>query len=448
MRILLEAKELPNKWYSIVPDLPFALSPLMSPSGYPLGEHDLSSLAPHSIIKQELGREESEVQIPEEVRQLYSEWRPTPLFRAERLEKQLGTPAKIFYKYEGGSFSGGHEINTAIAQAYYASREGVKCVTTATGNGEWGASLAIACNYFNIKCRVYMVRSSYDEKVYGRCLMEILGAEVIPSPNESTGIGKKVLSETPDSPGSLSIALSEAFGDASKNDDTKFCWGTIMNHVLLHQSIIGLEAKMQMRRADSNPDIIIGAVGGGSGFGGLSFPFYRDRKQGARMIAVETAAAPSLSKGRYSYDYADAGEFPVLLQMYTLGHGFVPPGIRAGGMRYHGMSPLISALYREKQIESRTCTQRQAFQAAVSFARTEGFIPSPESSYALKVVIDEALACKEQKERKNILFVMSGNTNTDIVTFKDFIEGAVEDQPFLEERVQDALQKLPSVTSD
>lgn len=448
MRISLETKELPNKWYNIIPDLTFSLSPLLSPSGFPLGYHDLEPLASRYIINQELERKERDVPIPAEVGQLYSEWRPTSLYRAERFEKKLETPARIFYKYEGSSLSGSYEANTAIAQAYYASREGVKRVTTATGNGEWGASLAIACNYFNIQCRVYMVRSSYDEKVYGRHLMEILGAEVIPSPNESTHTGKKILSEIPGSLGSLSIALSEAFEDASSHDDTKFCWGTIMNHVLLHQTIVGLEARLQIRRADSTPDIIIGAVGGGSGFGGLAFPFYRDRKQGLRMIAVETASAPSLSKGRYTYDYADAGGFPVLLRMYTLGHGFVPPGIRAGGMRYHAVSPLISALYREKQIEARAYTQRQAFEAALSFARAEGFIPSPESSYALKAVVDEALACKERKERKNILFVLSGNTNLDIVTFKDFIEGAVEDQPFIEEQVQAALRGLPAVSQD
>lgn len=448
MRIPLETKELPDKWYNIVPDLPFSLPPPMSPSGFPLMRSDLESLAPNSIISQELEKSKREVEIPEEVRKLYSDWRPTPLYRAERFEKLLETPARIFYKYEGSSFSGGHELNTAIAQAYYAAQDGAKYVTTASGNGEWGASLTMACNYFNIKCRVYMVRSGYEERIYGHYLMKILGAEVIPSPHESTYTGKNILSETPDSPGSLSIALSEAFEDASSHDDTKFCWGTIMNHVLLHQSIIGLEAMKQLRQADSNPDIIIGAVGGGSGFGGLIFPFYRDRKKDLRMIAAETASTPSLSKGRYSYDYADAGKMPLLLRMYTLGHGFVPPGIRAGGMRYHGMSPLISALYREKQIEARVCTQRQALEAAVSFARAEGCIPSPESSYALKVVVDEAMNCKKEKERKNILFILTGNNNTDIITFKDFIENAIEDQPFLEERVHHALQELPAVSSD
>jgi len=406
---------------------------------------DLEPLAPHSIIHQELERKERDISIPDEVSKLYSEWRPTPLYRAERFERSLGTTARIFYKYEGGNPSGSYEANTAIAQAYYAARDGVKRITTATGNGEWGVSLAIACNIFNIQCRIYMVRSSHKEKTYGRHLMEILGAEVISSPSKRTQVGKKALSETPNSLGSLSLALSEAFFDARSHDDTKFCWGTIMNHVLLHQTIIGLEAQQQMHRADGNPDIVIGAVGGGSGFGGLAFPFYRDRKKGLRMIAVETACAPSLLKGSYSYDYADAGNFPVLLKMYTLGHSFVPPGIQAGGMRYHGMSPLISALYREKHIEAMICTQRQAFEAAVSFARAEGFIPSPESSYALKVVVDEALACKERKERKNILFLLSGNSNLDIVTYKKFLKGAIEDQPFMEDQVNAALQELPTI---
>ena len=448
MKISLETKELPDKWYNIVPDLDFPLSPPMSPSGYPLGVNDLLSLASRSIIDQELEKQKKDIPIPTQVRDLYSEWRPTPLYRAERFEKSLATPARIFFKYEGSSFSGSHEANTAIAQAYYASREGARQLVTATGNGEWGASLAAACNYFNTRCRVYMVQSSYEEKVYGRHIMEILGAEVFPSPSENTATGRKVLSENPHSPGSLSIALSEAFDDAMGHDDTKFCWGTVMNHVVLHQTIIGLEAQLQMRRAGAYPDVLIGAAGGGSGFGGLVFPFYRDRKRGLRMVAAETAAAPSLSKGRYAYDYTDSGRLPVLLKMYTLGHGFVPPGIRAGGMRYHGISPLVSALYREKQIEARTCTQRQAFEAAVAFARAEGIIPSPESSYAIKIVVDEALACKEGKESRTILFVLSGNSNIDTGTFKDFLEGSVEDQPFLEQQSDQALQQLPEVASD
>jgi len=321
----------------------------------------------------------------------------------------------------------------------------VKRIVTATGNGEWGVSLAIACNYFDIQCKVYMVRSSYEEKVYGRFAIEILGAEVIPSPSEKTLTGKKILAQNPQSPGSLSIALSEAFEEAAAHDDTKFSWGTVMNHVLLHQTIIGLEARIQMRQAGANPDIIICAVGGGSAFGGLVFPFYQDRKRVTRIIAVETAACPSLSKGRYAYDHGDAEGLTPLLKMYTLGHSFVPPGIRAGGMRYHGISPLVSALYREKQIDAKTYTQRQAFEAAITFARAEGLVPSPETSYTVAAVVDEALTCKQKNERKNILFLLDANSNLDLAPFKDFVEGAVEDQPFQEENVKVALEKLPEV---
>jgi tryptophan synthase beta chain len=447
MRISLESNKMPNKWYNIIPDLDFDVPPMMSTSGYPLSHHDLEQLATYSIIDQELEREKRDISIPKEVQNFYSEWRPTPLYRAEKLEKSLETPARLFYKYEGYSPSGSHEMNTAVAQAYYAlHEESVKRIVTATGNGEWGASLAIACNHFGIQCKIYMVRSSYEEKPYGRYIMEILGAEVVPSPSEKTRTGKKILSQNPDSPGSLSIALSEAFEEATTQDDIKFSWGTVMNHVLLHQTVIGLETKIQMRQAGASPDVIICAVGGGSGLGGLAFPFYQERERGTRIIAVEAAAAPSLSKGRYAYDYGDTeGLFP-LLKMYTLGHSFVPPGIHAGGMRYHGISPLVSALYREKQIEARTCTQRQAFEAAIAFARTEGLIPSPEAAYTVAAVVDEALACKQKKERKNILFLLNGNSNLDLDAFKDFVEGAVEDQPFPREHVQAALKKLPKIT--
>jgi len=448
MRINLDPKQLPDRWYNIVPDLDFPFPPPMSPTGYPMSARDLDPIAPHAIGLQEIERKEREIPIPKEVRELYLEWRPTPLYRAERLERTLGTPARIYCKHEGSSFSGSHEANTALAQVHYAASEGVKRLVTATGSGEWGASLAIACNYFGIRCRVYMVRSSYEEKVYGRHVMEILGAEIVSSPSESTRVGRKVLGEDPDSPGSLNIALSEAFENAYAHDDTKFCWGTVMNHVVLHQTIIGLEARLQMRQADAYPDILIGAAAGGTSFGGLVFPFCQDQKRETRMVAVETAAAPSLSRGRYAYDYADAGGLSALLKMYTLGHGFIPPGIRAGGMRYHGISPLVSAFYREKKIEARTSTQSQAFAAGITFARAEGFIPSPESSYAVRAVIDEALACKEKKQRKNILFVLSGNSNLDVDTFRGSLDGTVQDQPFLEDRVEKALKELPEVASE
>jgi tryptophan synthase beta chain len=290
-----------------------------------------------------------------------------------------------------------------------------------------------------------MVNSSYQEKVLGRFLMEVLGAEVISSPSDSTRTGKKVLSQNPHSQGSLSIALSEAYEEAASNDDAKFSWGTIMNHVVLHQTIIGLEARLQMRKARAKPDIIIAAVGGGTAFGGLAFPFYRERKRGMRMIAVETAAVPSLTKGRYAYDYGDAEGLSPLFKMYTLGHSFVPPGIRAGGMRYHGISPLVSAMYREKRIEAKSYSQHEALEAAITFAQTEGFVPSPESAYAVKAAMDEALACKARKERKNILFLINAHSNLEIDLFKQFLEGTVEEQPFQESQVQTALEKLPQV---
>ena len=448
MRFIPDTKDMPDKWYNIIPDLEFALSPAMSPSGYPLSQHDMASLSPSPLIEQELERKRRDISIPQELRTLYSEWRPTALFRAERLERRLDTPARIFYKYEGGSPGGGYEFNTAIAQAFYASRDGMKSIITATGDGEWGASLAIACNYFNIKCRVYMIKSSYNEGEHGRYVMEILGAEVIPSPSEYTGTGKNILIKEPNSPGSLGIALGEAFEDAMGRDDTMFAWGTVMNHVILHQTFIGMEAKQQLKRAGFQPDICIGAVAGGSGFGGLVFPFYQEIKHGMQAIAVETAAAPSLSKGRYAYDYADSGRLGPMLQMYTLGHSYIPPGIRAGGMRYHGISPLVSALYREKRIEAQSYTQRQAFEAGVTFARSEGFVPSPESSYTVKAVIDQALACKEKKERKNILFMLSTNSTMDIAIFKDFLEGAIEDKYLIEEQFEDAIMDLPQIALD
>jgi tryptophan synthase beta chain len=445
MRISLDTKELPDSWYNVIPDLGFPLSPSMSPSGYPVGTHDLDPIASAAIIEQELETKRNEIPIPSEVREIYSDWRPTPLYRAERFEERLETPARIFFKYEGGSPSGSHEFNTAVAQAYYANQEGAKGIVTATANGEWGASLAIACNYFNIHCKVYMVRASYEEQPYGLAMMEILGAEVIPSPSENTRAGEKALSQDPQSPGSLGIALSEAFEDARNHEDRKFAWGTVMNHVILHQTLIGIEARLQLRKARADADIICGAVGGGSAFGGLVLPFYRDRSRGTRMIAVETAAAPSLSKGRYAYDYGDAEGLSMLLKMYTLGHSFVPPGIRAGGMRYHGISPLISALYREKQIEAKVYSQRQVFESAVTFARAEGFVCSPESAYTLKAVIDEALICKENKERKNILFALSTNSNLELATFKDFLEGAIEDKFISDEQVEAGIRSLPQM---
>ena len=445
MIVPLETKKLPDKWYNVIPDLAFAVPPPTTGTGHPMGPHHLADIATGSIIRQELEDDEREVPIPQRVRDLYSEWRPTPLYRAERWEERLGTPARIFYKYEGGSPAGTYEANTAIAQAYYASQEGVRELVTATTTGEMGIALAIACNYFDLKCSVFMVGSSYESRPYGRHIMELLGADVISSPSPNTSAGREALGRDPESPGSLSLALSEGFAHTYDHEDSKFCWGTVVKHVVLHQTIIGLEARLQMRQAKAYPDAIIGAVGGGSGLGGLAFPFYRDGKQGTRIIAVETAAAPSLSKGTYRYDYADAAGMSALYKMYTLGRKFVPPGIRAGGMRYHGISPIVSALYREGEIEARTHTQRQALEAAVSFARAEGIVPSPESSYTVKAVMDEAVECRETRQRKDILFMLNANGNLEVTTYKEFLEGAIEDQPFLEKEVSDALSESTGI---
>ncbi|MDD4874386.1 MAG: TrpB-like pyridoxal phosphate-dependent enzyme [Dehalococcoidales bacterium] len=443
----MDIKETPDSWYNIIPDLEFSIPPVMNPSGYPLNHHDLEYMAPYPIIDQELERKERRIAIPEEVRDIYSNWRPTPMYRAERLEKSLGTTARIYYKYEGCSPTGSHEMNTAIAQAYYAAQDkDIKCVVTATGNGEWGASLATACTYFGIKCKVYMVRSSYEEKAFGRYLMEILGAEVIASPSDKTPAGRKALARDPYSQGSLNVALSEAFNEANSRDDAKFLWGTVMNHVLLHQTVIGIEAKAQMHKAGSDPDIIICAIGGGSAFGGMVFPLYPGRKADTRIIAVEAACCPSLSRGRYAYDYGDAEGLSPMLKMYTLGHNFVPPSARAGGMRYHGLSPLVSALYREKQIEAKTYSQRQALEAAITFARVEGLVTAPETAYALAAVFDEALKCKERNERKNILFLLNASGNLDLDTFKEFIGGAMEDPASSEENINAALGQLPEIS--
>jgi tryptophan synthase beta chain len=446
MRINSETKDIPSRWYNIIPDLDFQVPTPISSNGYPITYNDMEQLSSSAIINQELERKVREISIPKEIMAFYSNWRPTPLYRAENLEKMLGTSARLYYKDEGSNSSGGHEMNTALPQAYYASKEkGVKCIVTATGNGEWGAALAIACNYFGLKCKVFMVRSSYEQKPYGRYIMEILGADVIPSPSSTTKFGQKEIAENPNSQGSIGLALSEAFEDAASHDDTKFAWGSVMNHVLLHQTVVGLEAQNQLRRIGVSPDIIISAVGGGSSFGGLVFPFYPDRGKNTRMVAVESASAPSLSKGQYTYDYSDAKGLTFLLKMYTLGHGFVPPGIRAGNMRYHGVSPLISALYREQKIEAKSYRQHQAFEAAISFARAEGMIPSPESAYAIKAAMDEALSCKDKNESKNILFVVDANSNLDLETFRDFVDGSLETMPSPEKEIQEALTNCPAI---
>jgi tryptophan synthase beta chain len=446
MRLNLDIKEIPNRWYNIIPDLDFQVPVPMSRSGYPLTYNDMEPFSPPDIIDEELNRKNREVPIPAGVLSIYNNWHCTPLFRAVDFEKAIGTSARIFYKDEGANPSGSHKMNTAVPQAYYAAKDkNVKCLGTAAGSGEWGVALAIACNYFDLKCKVFMLRSSYDEMPYSRYVMEILGAEVVPSPSLTTQYGRKEIESNSSSEGSIGLALSEAFEDAASRDDTKFAWGSVMNHVLLHQSIIGLEARSQMKKAGANPDLIVSSVAGGGGFGGLAFPFYPERSRNTRFIAVESASAPSLSRGSYAYDYSDAKGIAYMLKMYTLGHGFVSPGIRAADMRYHGISPLISTMYHQNKIEARAYTQHQAFEAAVMFARLEGSVPSPASAYAIKAVMEEALQCRDKNSSRDILFSMDANSHFELDALRDFTRGSLETLESPEKHIQAAIGALPGI---
>ena len=447
VKILLEESELPTHWYNLVPDLPKPPDPVLHPgTGQPIGPQDLAPLFPMALIAQEVSAEPS-IEIPDEVQAVYRLWRPTPLYRAERLEKALGTPAKIFYKYEGVSPVGSHKPNTAVPQVYYNKQEGVTRIATETGAGQWGSALAMACNFFGLECKVYMVKVSYHQKPYRRSLMEIYGAQVVASPSQDTNAGRSVLDADPDSPGSLGIAISEAVEDAATRDDTKYSLGSVLNHVLLHQTVIGQEARKQLEKADAYPDIVIGCIGGGSNFAGLAFPFVRDKLAGRsiRLIAVEPLACPTMTKGVYAYDFGDTEQLTPLVKMYTLGHTFMPPGIHAGGLRYHGMAPLVSALYDQGVIEAVAEPQTGVFAAAVQFARTEGIVPAPESAHAIKRTIDEALACKEAGESKTILFNLSGHGNFDLAAYDAYFAGRLEDYVYPSEKVEEALAHLPRV---
>ncbi|MGH3106391.1 MAG: TrpB-like pyridoxal phosphate-dependent enzyme, partial [Rubrobacteraceae bacterium] len=392
-KFLLDEKALPESWYNLVPNLPFRLDPPLHPgTREPVGPEAFAPLFPEEIIRQEVTGE-PRVPIPEEVREIYSLWRPTPLFRARRLERFLDTPAHIYYKYEGVSPTGSHKPNTAVPQAYYNREEGVRRLTTETGAGQWGSSLAFACGIMGLECTVYMVRVSYDQKPYRRVMMQTYGAEVHASPTDLTQAGRNILEEDPASPGSLGIAISEAVEDAVKNDDAKYSLGSVLNHVLLHQTVIGQEALSQMELAGEYPDVVVGCVGGGSNFGGVAFPFIRENlKKGksTRIVAVEPASCPTLTKGRYTYDFGDTAGTTPMMKMYTLGHSFVPSGIHAGGLRYHGDAPSLCGLVKEGVVEAKAVQQTAAIDAAVRFARAEGIIPGPEPSHALRTAFDEA----------------------------------------------------------
>ena len=444
----LDEQDLPRQWYNIIPDLPTPLDPPIHPgTKQPIGPDDLSPLFPMGLIMQEVSQDRY-IDIPDEVRDVYKLWRPTPLFRAFRLEKALGTPAKIFYKYEGVSPAGSHKPNTAVPQAYFNKQEGVKRLTTETGAGQWGSALSFACQLFDMECKVYMVKASYYQKPYRRSMIETWGASVIPSPSEETNAGRGILAQSPDSPGSLGIAISEAVEDAATRDDTKYALGSVLNHVLMHQTVIGLECKAQLEKMDMYPDIVIGCVGGGSSFAGISFPFIPDKLQGkskTHFIAVEPEACPTLTRGQYTYDFGDTAEMTPLMKMYTLGHTFVPPAIHAGGLRYHGMAPLLSLLSKAGVMEARAEHQNAVFNAAVQFARAEGIIPAPEPSHAIKVAIDEALKCKESGESKVILFNLCGHGHFDMASYDSYFAGSLDDYAYPQEEVMKALEGLPQV---
>ena len=448
-KYLLDERDIPTKWYNIQADLKTPLAPPLHPgTGQPIGPADLAPLFPMELIKQEVSRERW-IEIPDQVREAYRLWRPSPLYRARRLEKALGTPARIYYKYEGVSPAGSHKPNTAVAQAYYNKKEGVTRLSTETGAGQWGSALAMACQMFGLQCKVYMVKVSFQQKPYRRIMMETWGAQVVASPSPDTQAGKKMLEQDPNSPGSLGIAISEAVEDAATRDDTKYSLGSVLNHVLVHQSIIGLETKKQLEKADDEADIVIGCAGGGSNFAGLAFPFAADKLTGKnkkmRIIAVEPAACPSLTKGTYTYDFGDTVGLTPLVKMHTLGHGFIPPPMHAGGLRYHGMAPLVCKLYDEKVIEARAVKQVATFEAAMQFARTELILPAPESAHAIRAVIDEAVLCKKEGKKRTIVFNLSGHGHFDMAAYEAYLTGKLQDYEYPAEKIAEALRGVPQM---
>jgi tryptophan synthase beta chain len=448
-KIVLGDKDIPTKWYNIMADLKTPPAPVLHPgTGQPIGPADLAPLFPMDLIKQEVSQERW-IEIPDEVRDVYKLWRPSPLLRARRLERALGTPARIYYKYEGVSPAGSHKPNTAIAQAYYNKKEKVARLSTETGAGQWGSALALAAQMFGLQCKVYMVKVSYQQKPYRRVMMETWGAQVVASPSADTQAGKKILEKDPDSTGSLGIAISEAVEDAATRDDTKYSLGSVLNHVLMHQTVIGQEAKKQLEKFDDEADVVIGCAGGGSNFAGLSFPFAADKLTGKRkklrIIAVEPSACPSLTKGVYTYDFGDTVGMTPLVKMHTLGHGFIPAPLHAGGLRYHGMAPLVCKLYDEKVIEAVAVPQIATFQAAIEFARSEGIIPAPESAHAIRVVIDEALRSKKEGKKQAILFNLSGHGNFDMGAYEAYLAGKLQDYEYPAEKIAEALRGVPKL---
>ncbi|WP_406636279.1 TrpB-like pyridoxal phosphate-dependent enzyme [Amycolatopsis sp. WGS_07] len=445
-KYILDEADLPTQWYNVVPDLPEPPPPPLHPgTREPVGPADLAPLFPQALIEQEVTSERY-IDIPEEVRDVYRLWRPSPLYRARRLEKALGTPARIYYKYEGVSPVGSHKPNTAVPQAFYNAAEGVTRLTTETGAGQWGSALAFACATFGLSCEVWQVRASYDQKPYRKLMMETFGAQVYPSPSDRTAAGRAILAENPQSTGSLGIAISEAVEQAAADPGARYALGSVLNHVLLHQTVIGEEALRQFEMAGDTPDVLVGCTGGGSNFGGLAFPFLREKLAGRMnpvIRAVEPAACPTLTRGRYAYDFGDTAGLTPLLKMHTLGHGFIPDPIHAGGLRYHGMSPLISHIYELGLIEALAIGQQECFAAGVQFARTEGIIPAPEPTHALAACIQEALRCKETGEEKVILTALCGHAHLDLPAYGAYLAGEMVDNELPDTALEESLAALP-----
>ena len=448
VKYLLDERDIPRYWYNIVADLPVPPPPVLHPATHqPVGPEDLAPIFPMAVIEQEVSRER-EIEIPEPVRDIYRQWRPSPLYRARRLEKVLDTPARIYYKYEGVSPAGSHKPNTAIAQAFYNKQEGIKRITTETGAGQWGSALALAGSFFGLEIEVFMVKVSFQQKPYRRSFMETFGARCIASPSELTAAGRAILAEHPDSTGSLGIAISEAVERSVERDDTKYALGSVLNHVMLHQTVIGLEALKQFELADDYPDMVIAPTGGGSNFAGITFPFLGQQLRGGRaieLIAVEPSACPSLTRGRYAYDFGDTAHLTPLVKMHTLGSTYVPPGFHAGGLRYHGMAPLVSHITELGLVKPRAYTQLQCFEAGMQFAKAEGIIPAPEANHGVRAAIDEALRCREEGVSRAILFNLCGHGNFDMQAYRDYLDGKLMDLEYDEGEIAMALAGLPSV---
>ena len=447
-KILLDEGEMPTHWYNVIPDLPAPPPPPLHPGTHdPIGPDDLAPLFPMDLIMQEVSAE-SYIEIPEEVREVYSLWRPSPLYRAHRLEAALGTPARIYYKYEGVSPAGSHKPNTAVPQAYYNAKAGVKRLSTETGAGQWGSALAFACSQFDLGCEVFQVAASFTQKPYRKSMIEAWGATIHSSPSDRTEAGRAILAEDPNSPGSLGIAISEAVETAMQDEGTKYALGSVLNHVLLHQTVIGEEALKQFAKVGVSPDVIVGCTGGGSNFAGLFFPFLREKLEGRsdpRIVAVEPSACPTFTKGEYRYDFGDVAGMTPLVKMHTLGHDFVPEAIHAGGLRYHGMSPLLSHMYELGMFEAVAINQTECFDQAVRFARSEGILPAPEPTHAIAQTVREALECKESGEEKVILTALCGHGHFDMAAYDAYFRGELVDYDYPEEKVRAAMERVPVI---